>query len=109
MADVVVSASIEPEGFGRTMAEAAAMGKPVVAAAHGPAGEIVVDGETGWLVPPGKPGPMAEALAKVFSMSPKERDTLAVKATYRARRLFSSELMCQRTLEVYRELLSKPA
>ena len=52
---------------------------------------------------------MAEALAKVFSMSPKERDTLAVKATYRARRLFSSELMCQRTLEVYRELLSKPA
>jgi len=107
LADVVVSASTEPEGFGRTLAEAAAMGKPVIATAHGPAGEIVVDGETGWLVPPGKAGPMAEALATVFGLSPRQRQALAFKAMHRARRMFSKQVMCERTLEVYRELLSK--
>lgn len=108
LADVVVSASVEPEGFGRTLAEAAAMGKPVVATAHGAAPEVVANGETGWLAPPGKAGPMAQALGQVFAMSAKERERLAAKAMHRARSQFSKEVMCDRTLEVYRELLSKP-
>ncbi len=107
LADVVISASTEPEGFGRTLAEAAAMGKPVIATAHGAAPEVLVDGETGWLVPPGKPGPLADALGKVFGLSPKERQELAVKAMHRARNMFSKQNMCERTLEVYGELLSK--
>ena len=107
LADVVVSASTEPEGFGRTLAEAAAMGKPVIATAHGAAPEVLVEGETGWLVPPGKAGPLADALGKVFGLSPKERQALAVKAMHRARHMFSKAAMCNRTLEVYRELLSK--
>lgn len=107
LADVVVSASIEPEGFGRTLAEAAAMGKPVIATAHGAAPEVLVEGETGWLVPPGEPGPLAEALGRGLDLVPRERQELAVKAMHRARQMFSKAAMCERTLEVYRELLSK--
>lgn len=107
LADVVVSASTEPEGFGRTLAEAAAMGKPVIATAHGAAPEVLVEGETGWLVPPGEPGPLAAALGRVFGLSPQEREVLAAKAMERTRHLFSKQAMCERTLEVYRELLSK--
>ncbi len=107
LADVVVSASTEPEGFGRTIAEAAAMGKPVIATAHGAAPEVVASGETGWLVPPGKAGALARALEQVFALSPRELADLATKAKYRASHLFSSQTMCDRTLEVYRELLSK--
>ena len=50
LADVVVSASTDPEGFGRTIVEAQAMGRPVIATDHGGARETVVPGSTGWLV-----------------------------------------------------------
>ncbi|MCA8927377.1 MAG: glycosyltransferase family 4 protein [Alphaproteobacteria bacterium] len=107
LAAVVVSASTEPEGFGRTLAEAAAMGRPVIATAHGAAPEVLVEGETGWLVPPGQSGPMATALAAAFGLSAHERERLAAAARQRTRALFSKQVMCERTLEVYRELLSK--
>lgn len=83
------------------------MGKPVIATAHGAAPEVVASGETGWLVPPGKAGALARALEQVFALSPRELADLATKAKYRASHLFSSQTMCDRTLEVYRELLSK--
>ena len=88
-AGVLLEKAVEPEGFGRTLAEAAAMGKPVIATAHGAAPEVVVNGETGWLAPPGKAGPMAQALGQVFAMSAKERERLAAKAMHRARSQFS--------------------
>ena len=53
LADVVISASTDPEAFGRVAAEAHAMGRPVIASDHGGARETVIAGETGWLVPPG--------------------------------------------------------
>ena len=56
LADVVVSASTDPEGFGRVIVEAQAMGRPVIATDHGGARETVVPGSTGWLVPPGDAG-----------------------------------------------------
>ncbi len=49
LSDIVVSASTEPEAFGRVAVEAQAMAKPVVASAHGGSLETVRDGETGWL------------------------------------------------------------
>jgi glycosyltransferase involved in cell wall biosynthesis len=52
LADVVVSASNRPEGFGRVAIEAQAMGRPVIATGHGGARETIVDGVTGWLAPP---------------------------------------------------------
>lgn len=50
--DLIVSASIEPEAFGRVAIEAQAMGKPVIATAHGGALETVQDGVTGWYCQP---------------------------------------------------------
>ena len=51
----------DPEPFGLVNIEAMAMGKPVVAFGHGALPEIVVNGETGWLVPPGDEYALAEA------------------------------------------------
>ncbi|MCH8238307.1 MAG: glycosyltransferase family 4 protein, partial [Proteobacteria bacterium] len=53
LTDVVVSASTDPEAFGRIVVEAQALGRPVVASDHGGARETVIEGETGWLFPPG--------------------------------------------------------
>jgi glycosyltransferase involved in cell wall biosynthesis len=57
--DVVAHASIDPEPFGRVIAEALAMKRPVIATRAGGPTEIIDDSRTGFLVPPGtmKPWP----------------------------------------------------
>lgn len=105
LADVVVSASTQPEAFGRVVAEAQAMGKPVIAPNHGAAPEIILPGVTGWLVPPGDPAALAVALAAALDLDTQARETLAHSAMTRVRQNFTTARMCAATLDVYRELL----
>lgn len=109
LADVVVSASTDPEGFGRVMAEGQALGKPVIAADHGASGELIVQGETGWLVPPGDPAALAAALREVLELDTAQRENLAAKAIANVREKFSRTQMCASTLDVYEEILSDAA
>lgn len=62
LSDLLVHAATEPESFGLVLCEAMAAERPVVATDLGGAREIVVSGETGWLVPPGDPVALAEAV-----------------------------------------------
>ena len=62
LADIVVSASLEPEAFGRVAAEAQAMGRQIIASDHGGARETVIQGETGWHTPTGDAKALAEAI-----------------------------------------------
>jgi glycosyltransferase involved in cell wall biosynthesis len=106
LADVVVSASTDPEAFGRIVVEAQAMGRPVVATRHGGAGETVRDGETGWLVPPADVAALAQALARALALDGPARDAMARRAIEHARANFGRDEMCARTLAVYRELMT---
>ena len=105
LADVVISPATEPEGFGRVIVEAQAMGRPVIATAHGGAVETVLDKKTGWLVPPGDSEALAKAIARALDLSPEERRAMAARAIEHIRKDFTSETMAARTLAVYRELL----
>lgn len=105
LSDVVVSASTEPEAFGRTVAEAQAIGKPVVAPNHGAAPEILLPNVTGWLVPPSDPHALAEALEKALDLDTDARERLAQAAIARVRDNFTTAKMCDATIAVYRELL----
>ncbi len=107
LADVVVSASTEPEAFGRVAVEAQAMGRPVVASNLGAAAETVAAGDTGWLVPPGDGAALGAAVDVALSLDAAARAALARRARERVLRLFTTELMCARTLELYRELLDE--
>jgi glycosyltransferase involved in cell wall biosynthesis len=107
LADVVVSASTDPEAFGRVMAEAQAMGKPVVGADHGASGELVLPGETGWLFKPGDAEDLAAKLDHALSLDTAARETLAAKSIANVRANFSREDMCARTLTVYEEVLAQ--
>jgi glycosyltransferase involved in cell wall biosynthesis len=109
LSDVVISASTDPEGFGRVMAEAQAMGRPVIAADHGAAAEIVVPGETGWLVPPGDAEALAAAIRAALGLSPDARAAMAAAAGARARARFGKDRMCEATLAVYREAIAMRA
>lgn len=107
LADVVVSASTQPEAFGRVAAEAQAMGRPVIATDHGGARETVLPGRTGWLTPPGDAGALAQALDAALSMTPADRQRMARTAVANIRRNFSKQVMTARTLEVYAELVQE--
>jgi glycosyltransferase involved in cell wall biosynthesis len=106
LADAVVSASTDPEGFGRVMAEALAMGRPVIASDHGGAREIVGD-EAGWLVAPGDPAALAEALDLALSLDDDTRAHLAQVARARVAARFSLAAMQAATLDVYRAVLDR--
>jgi glycosyltransferase involved in cell wall biosynthesis len=105
LADVVVSASSDPEGFGRIIIEAQAMGRPVIATDHGGARETIEPGVTGWLVPPRDPAALAEAIAEALSLGTGERALFARRAITQVASRFTREAMCARTIEVYEELL----
>lgn len=107
MSSVVVSASIEPEGFGRIPVESQAMGCPIIATDHGGARETVFPGETGWLVEPGNAMAMAQALKEALALSPHQRAIMATKGMANVARNFSREMMMEQTLDVYAELLSQ--
>jgi glycosyltransferase involved in cell wall biosynthesis len=106
LSDVVVSASTDPEGFGRVVAEAQAMGRPVVASDHGGAPEQLLPGETGLVYPPGDVAALAEALREALALDSEQREELAETAIRRVREAFTKQAMCAGTLAVYREVLA---
>lgn len=105
LSDVVVSASIRPEAFGRTIAEALAMGRPVVGPDHGGCKEIVAQGQTGWLFTPGNAESLAQALHAALSLNSGARHRLAEEAMRVIRSDFTNARMWAETQAVYEEVL----
>jgi len=105
LSDVVVSPSTDPEGFGRTVGEAQAMGRPVVASDHGGAREQIIDRRTGFLFPNRDAAALAAGLRRALALTPDARARLHDDAVHRVRAEFSKDQMCARTLGVYREVL----
>jgi glycosyltransferase involved in cell wall biosynthesis len=105
LSDVVVSASTDPEGFGRVITEAQAMGRPVVATDHGGARETILPGVTGWLAPPRDPVALADAIGEALRLDPSERAAFARRARAHVAANYTREAMCGKTIDVYEELL----
>ena len=97
------------EGFGLVLLEAMAAGRPIVASRVATIPEVVVDGETGLLVPAGDPLALAEALARLADQPSAGRAALARLAANALRRQFSLEKMVGDTELLYRELLDDKA
>lgn len=92
------------EGFGFPAVEAMACGLPVVATSAGALSEVVKDGETGILVPPGDPQRLAAALRTLLKDETLRR-RLGAAARDHVRRNFSWEQAARRTIEVYQEVM----
>ena len=107
LADIVLStSSSEPEAFGRTTVEAMAMGKPVIATAHGGSLETVIHNENGWLVAPSDEKQLAAAIDKALSMNGDVLNSLGNNGRVRVKKRFTSQAMCKQTVDYYRELLA---
>jgi glycosyltransferase involved in cell wall biosynthesis len=109
LADVVLNAAPAPEAFSLVLAEAQAMGRPVVSTDRGSAREQVAGNEMAWLVPPEDPAALASAIGRALDLDPDLRARLAADAAQRARARYARTTMCAGTWAVYRELLERPS
>ena len=101
--DVVMSTALIPEAFGRTMLEAQAMGKVVVATAHGGALEIITHGKDGFHIPIDNHKEAADILQRAIRLPPKAKKELTERAKQNASQ-YSLQSMCQKTIAVYQQL-----
>jgi glycosyltransferase involved in cell wall biosynthesis len=112
---VVVPATAAPV-YGRVVAEAQAMGRPVVVSSVGPLPENVLapprvaeELRTGWEVPPGDAAELAQAISAVLSLDDDAYRALSERARQFAESMFSLERAAAATLEIYASVLENAA
>ena len=109
LADIVIAPSNEPEAFGRVAAEAGPLGVPVIGSSIGAQGEIIVDGQTGFVVPPMNPPALADAMRKLLVAGQEGRKLMGEAAQTRVRQKFTTAALQEATLAVYERLMGRPS
>jgi glycosyltransferase involved in cell wall biosynthesis len=102
--DVVVQTSTW-ESFGMALAEALTLGRPVVATRVGGMPEVVREGETGLIVPPGDAAALAAALGRLLE-APEVRRAFGVRGATDARRRFAPAVFCRAMADAYDAVLA---
>lgn len=105
ISDVVVSASLEPEAFGRIAAEAEAMGRLVVASNIGGSLENLIDGVSGKHFVSGDAQSLADTLKWALKLDKSKRKKMGEAGIKYVKENFTKQIMCDKTLAVYQELV----
>lgn len=106
ISDIVVSASTEPESFGRVAAEAQAMEKPIIASNIGGSNEIVIDEKTGFLFNSGNAKSLSKKILKVLNLDQTSLKLMGVEGRKNVIKKFNVEKMCFSTYSEYKKLLN---
>lgn len=106
-ADVVVHSSVEAEPFGRVVVEGMLAGRPVIATDAGGVREILRDGETGWLVPPGDPAALAAAVRSIRELDPAARAAIVRRARSEAEQRFTVTAMVANVARVLESVATR--
>lgn len=104
----VIDAKGDTEGLGVVLVEALAYGRPVIATAAGGIVDVIRDGETGTLVPPGDADALAAAIAEYIER-PEFAQQLAAAGSAHVQANFSWPAIIGRLTDLYRGLLSRPS
>ena len=104
--DVVVSASIEPEAFGRVSVEAQAMEKPIIASDLGGSKETILNKKSGFLYKHDDPRELAKTLNTVIELEQDVLNSIGNEGRKNVIKKFDVESMCDSTLREYKKLLN---
>jgi glycosyltransferase involved in cell wall biosynthesis len=106
ISDIVVSASIEPEAFGRVAVEAQSMEKPIIASNIGGSNETVVDEKTGFLFDSNNAKSLSEKIIKILSMDKTSLKSIGTEARKNIIQKFNVEKMCFSTYSEYKRIIN---
>ena len=105
--DIVVSASIEPEAFGRIAAEGEAMGKIVIASNIGGSLDNIKDNVTGRHFISGDANDLSQKITWALDLTNQERQEFSKNAQNYVKENFTKQIMCDKTIKLYQELVSR--
>ncbi len=106
VSDIVVSASIEPEAFGRVAVEAQSMERPIIASNIGGSNETVIDEKTGFLFDSNNPKSLSKKILKVLSMDESSLQSIGKEGRKNIIQKFNVEKMCFSTYSEYKKILN---
>ena len=106
VADIIVSASIEPEAFGRVAVEAQSMKKPIIASDIGGSNETIVNNKTGFLFDSGNSKSLSKKLIEVLNLDKSTLNFMGIEGRKNIISKFNVEKMCFSTYSEYKKLLN---
>ena len=106
ISDIVVSASIEPEAFGRVAVEAQSMQKSIIASNIGGSNETINDEKTGFLFDAGDAKSLSRKIMKVLSMDESLLKSIGIEGRKNIIKKFNVEKMCFSTYSEYKKLIN---
>jgi glycosyltransferase involved in cell wall biosynthesis len=106
VSDIVVSASIEPEAFGRVAVEAQSMERPIIASNIGGSNETVIDEKTGFLFESNNPKSLSKKILKVLSMDEASLQSIGKEGRKNIIQKFNVEKMCFSTYSEYKRIIN---
>ena len=106
VSDIIVSASIEPEAFGRVSVEAQSMEKPIIASNIGGSNETVIDEKTGYLFKAGDAKSLSQKILKTLTINETQLKLIGVEGRKNIVQKFNVEKMCFSTYSEYKRLIN---
>jgi glycosyltransferase involved in cell wall biosynthesis len=106
ISDIIVSASIEPEAFGRVSVETQSMQKPIIASNIGGSTETIIDNKTGFLFETGKPEELSKKIIEILQLDESTLKSMGNEARKNVIKKFNVEKMCFSTYSEYKKLLN---
>ena len=106
VSDIVVSASIEPEAFGRVAVEAQSMEKPIIASNIGGSNETIIDEKTGFLFESGDAKSLSQKILKVLNLDETSLKSIGAEGRKNIIQKFNVEKMCFSTYSEYKRIIN---
>jgi len=104
--DIACLTPVTNEGFSNALLEEMAAGKPIIATDVGGNREAIIDGETGFVVPPGNEDAIAERILQLYR-DPELRRTMGAQARQHVEAQFSLKKMISRMEDLYQSLFER--
>ena len=106
VSDIVISASIEPEAFGRVAVEAQSMERPIIASNIGGSNETIIDEKTGFLYEAGNAKSLSKKILKLLFLDETLLKSIGTEGRKNIVQKFNVEKMCFSTYSEYKRLLN---
>jgi glycosyltransferase involved in cell wall biosynthesis len=106
ISDLIVSASIEPEAFGRIAVEAQSMEKPIIASDIGGSNETIINNKTGFLFESGNSTSLSKKIIEVLNLGESRLKSIGNEGRKNINKKFNVEKMCFSTYAEYKKLLN---